>query len=407
MQALLGEEVPGLARRDSDSSVKILDIFGSTGSVGQSGLEIVGAFPDRFELNALVAGSNCQQLIEQAREFRPKILALRDLNLADQLKEAVSSLDYKPQLLFGEDQINTLAKESPAHIQLAAISGMAGLSSVLAALRSGKRVALANKESIVVGSELLADAIKRGKGEIIPVDSEHSALFQCLIGRPLSSIRSLVLTCSGGPFLRSTPAELSNVTPELACAHPRWNMGRKISVDSSTLMNKALEMIEAARLFGVGLDDIQVVIHPQSIVHSLVEFCDGSLLAQLSSPDMKSPVAFALEYPGVASKQVVQPMDFQNKFALSFEPPDESRFGALKLARQAIATGVGACFALNLANEIAVEAFLNNKLQYLQIVPFCEQAIEQFSDSKFSNEIELVELSQQVSVELEEMVRIL
>jgi len=401
MRALLGSGISGSSFANDSHKPKLVDIFGSTGSVGRSGLELVRAFPDRFKVNALVAGSNWSELLDQAVEFQPNYLGLADGDAANKLRDTLrKNISLESELVVGATELASFAGNSAAEIQLAAIGGMAGLSSVLAALRSGKRVALANKESVVVGSELLLEAIDQGGGEIVPVDSEHSALFQCLIGRQFSSIRNLILTCSGGPFLRASAEQLLEVTPAQACAHPRWSMGQKISVDSSTLMNKALEMIEAQKLFGISQDSIQVVIHPQAIVHSLVEFSDHTMMAQLSQPDMKSPIAFAFQYPENPLPGIVKRLDLATLHSLDFEPPDNQRFPALILAKETLGGEAGSCFALNLANEIAVDAFLRGKLDYSQIVPFCSRAVERYGTVKYATEQDLWSLHDQVSFEL-------
>jgi len=403
MRALIGSGISGSLSAPDCHKERTVDIFGSTGSVGRSGLELVRAFPDLFKVNALVAGSNWSELLVQAIEFQPSYLGVADGDAAIKLRDALrGNSALKAELVVGATELASFAGESAAQIQLAAIGGMAGLSSVLAALRSGKRVALANKESVVVGSDLLLEAIDQGGGEIVPVDSEHSAIFQCLIGRHFSSIRTVILTCSGGPFLRASAEQLLEATPAQACAHPRWSMGQKISVDSSTLMNKALEMIEAQKLFGVSPDNIQVVIHPQAIVHSLVEFCDHTLMAQLSQPDMKSPIAFAFQYPDNPLPEIVKRLDLATLQSLDFERPDNQRFPALMLAREALCGEAGSCFALNLANEIAVDAFLRGRLGYSQIVPFCFRAVERYGAVKYATEQDLWSLHDQVSFELKE-----
>jgi 1-deoxy-D-xylulose-5-phosphate reductoisomerase len=355
------------------NSPKNVAVLGSTGSIGRSALEVIAASEGRLRAVALAANGSTDLLLRQAQVVRPRRIAAADAAAAQ--RQDWSSLPADVQLLVGPEAVAQLAADPEVDIVVSAIVGSAGLRSTWAALDAGKTVALANKESLVVGGPLVTELARRKNAKILPVDSEHSAVFQALqAGRP-EEVRRVVLTASGGPFRTCTPAQLAQVTVADALNHPTWAMGRKITVDSATLMNKALEIIEARWLFGLRADQIAVVIHPQSIVHSMVEYRDGSVIAQLSPPDMRLPIQYALTYPerreGVAAK-----LDWSRSMALSFEPPDFERFGALRLGLEAAAAGGTAGAALNGANEAAVAAFLDGRLAFHQIVPACRSILE-------------------------------
>ena len=355
------------------NATKNVAVLGSTGSIGRSTLEVIAASEGRLRAVALAANGNTDLLLRQAQAVRPRKIAAADTAAAE--RQDWSALPADVELLVGPEGVAQLAADPEVDIVVSAIVGSAGLQSTWAALEAGKTVALANKESLVVGGPLVTELARRKNARIIPVDSEHSAVFQALqAGRP-EEVRRVVLTASGGPFRTCTPEQLAQVTVAEALAHPTWAMGPKITVDSATLMNKALEIIEARWLFGLRADQIAVVIHPQSIVHSMVEYRDGSVIAQLSPPDMRLPIQYALTYPerreGVAAK-----LDWSRAMELCFEPPDFERFGALRLGLEAAAAGGTAGAVLNGANEAAVAAFLDGRLGFHQIVPACRNILE-------------------------------
>jgi 1-deoxy-D-xylulose-5-phosphate reductoisomerase len=348
-------------------------VLGSTGSIGTNCLEVIGALPDRLDVRGVAARSSWQLLGQQSERFRPRYAALSDASL----KEVVprSAFSSRTELLFGPEGIERVAADPEVDTVISGIVGAAGLRGTWVALEAGKRVGIANKETLVVAGPLVMSLARERGATLIPVDSEHSAIYQALqSGRPVE-VRKIILTASGGPFREWTAARLGAVTPEQALAHPTWNMGRKITIDSATLMNKALEVIEARWLFGLEADQIEVVVHPQSIVHSMVEFLDGSVIAQLSPPDMKLPIQYALTWPdrveGLSPR-----MDWKQPVQLEFEPPDLERFPALGLGFEVAARG-GTCGAvLNAANEAAVERFLNRELSFCDIPRACRAVLE-------------------------------
>ncbi len=357
--------------------MKRLVILGSTGSVGTQTLDIVRRFPERFRVLALGAGSNWRLLAEQAREFRPELVVIREERYYGELKEAVGK---GVEVRAGKEALLRAASLEEADVVVSAIVGMAGLAPTFYALKSGKTVALANKEALVVGGPLILEVLKEGHAKIIPVDSEHSALFQVLKGHRRRDVARLILTASGGPFRTLSVSELKKVTPEMALKHPNWQMGAKITVDSATLMNKGLEVIEAHYLFSVPYERIEVVVHPQSIVHSLVEFKDGSVLAQLSLPDMRIPIAYALSYPERLDLGLKR-LSLVEVGCLSFERPDPSRFPCLRLAEEAGRRGGFWPAVLNAANEEAVDAFLKRRIAFTQIPEVIERVLEELSPS--------------------------
>jgi 1-deoxy-D-xylulose-5-phosphate reductoisomerase len=351
-------------------------VLGSTGSVGVSTLDVLARHPDRFEVAALAAATNHGNLLEQCRRHRPRYAVLRDNVAARALADALRSEGSSTQVLAGDDALCQVAAGPDVDVVMAAIVGAAGLPSTLAAASAGKQVLVANKESLVLAGVLLVDAARRSGATLVPIDSEHNAIFQCLpatlrSGEVPQGVRRILLTASGGPFLRKSRAEMERVTPDEACAHPRWRMGRKISVDSATLMNKGLELIEACVLFGVEPAAVSVVVHPQSIVHSMVEYVDGSILAQLGNPDMRTPIAHALGWPDRIGSGV-ESLDLVAAARLDFEAPDLARFPALSLARAAAEAGGTAPAALNAANEVAVAAFLDSRIGFLEIPALLE-----------------------------------
>jgi 1-deoxy-D-xylulose-5-phosphate reductoisomerase len=348
-------------------------ILGSTGSIGCSTLEVVAASRGRLRAVALAAHRSLAQLVEQARTHRPRWVIATDVERAAAFDW--SELPPETERLSGGEQLERIAAHDEVDIVVAAIVGSAGLRSTWAALEAGKTVALANKETLVVAGPLAMRLAAERGAEILPVDSEHSAVFQAIAAGRREDVRRVILTASGGPFRRHTAEQLRSVTVEEALAHPTWNMGPKITVDSATMMNKALEIIEARWLFDLSADQIDVVVHPQSVVHSMVEFRDGSVVAQLSPPDMKLPIQYALSYPrrweGPAAR-----LDLSRAVQLTFEPPDEERFPALALGREAARRGGTTGAVLNAANEAAVAGFLAGQLSFTEIVPACRSVLE-------------------------------
>jgi 1-deoxy-D-xylulose-5-phosphate reductoisomerase len=348
-------------------------VLGSTGSIGTSTLDVIRHLPDRLELAGLAAHSKWELLAEQCREFRPPLAVIGDSDAYARADR--SEFPRETELLCGPDGIARLVSAPDVDVVLSAVVGAAGLSGTWAALEAGKTVALANKETLVVGGPLVMDLAARHGAKVLPVDSEHSAIFQALAGHSPEEVARVVLTASGGPFRGRTAAELEGVTPEQALRHPTWQMVPKITIDSATLMNKALEVIEARWLFGLAADQIDVVIHPESIVHSFVEFVDGSVLAQLSPPDMRLPIQYALTYPervpGPARK-----LDWQALASLQFEQPDRETFAALDLGFEVARRGGTAGAVLNAANEAAVEGFLKGELPFLDIARCCRAILD-------------------------------
>jgi 1-deoxy-D-xylulose-5-phosphate reductoisomerase len=356
--------------------MKRLAILGSTGSVGTQSLEVVAAHPELFEVEILTAHSNAALLIEQANKFKPNAVVVTDDSKYAEVKKALSALPIK--VFGGADSLNEVVGWDTVDIVVGAIVGFAGLHSTLAAVKAGKRVALANKETLVVAGELVMKEAIASKSHLIPVDSEHSAIFQCLVGEDMEQIEKVILTASGGPFLGRKPNYLVNVKASHALQHPNWTMGAKITIDSATLMNKGLEMIEAKWLFGLRNEQIEVVVHPQSIVHSLVQFKDSSLKAQLGLPDMKLPIQYALAFPQRIANDFAR-FDFKEFSKLTFEQPDHKTFRNLALATDAMYKGGNAPCVLNAANEIVVHAFLQNKAGFLEMSEIIEKTMEQVS----------------------------
>ncbi len=358
-----------------------LVVLGSTGSIGENTLDVAARHPDRFRIVALAARANDKTLAEQCLRFRPAIAAMLDGIAAARLTERLAAAGCDTRVLAGPEALLTVATLPEAELVMAAIVGAAGLAPTLAAAAAGKQLLLANKEALVLAGALLIDTARKSGARILPIDSEHNAVFQCLPpdrgrGGPPPGVTRIWLTASGGPFLKTRREDFASVTPEQAIAHPNWRMGRKISVDSATLMNKGLELIEACHLFGVGPERVRIVIHPQSIVHSLVEFDDGSVLAQLSHPDMRVPIAHALGWPDrIASG--VQSLDLVQVAQLSFEAPDLERFPCLGLAVKAARAGGTAPAVVNAANEVAVAAFLERSLNFDDIATVIDSVLQQ------------------------------
>jgi len=356
-----------------------VSILGATGSIGDSALDVIARHPGRYQVVALSAHRRWDKLADLCRRHRPRLAAMLDVDAARKLERALAGEGLPTRVAAGEDGLLAAAAVFEADIVLAAIVGAAGLAPTLAAARAGKRILLANKEALVIGGAAFMEAVDAGGATLLPIDSEHNAIFQCLPlhrERALAAIgvRRILLTASGGPFRTRPPRELAMVTPDEACAHPNWIMGRKISVDSATMMNKGLEVIEAHWLFGASRDAIEVVIHPQSVIHSLVEYVDGSVLAQLGHPDMRTPIAQALAFPDRIDAGV-DCLDLARLGSLTFEAPDTARFPCLALAYDALVASGTAPAVLNAANEIAVAAFLEGRARYTDIAPTCAEAL--------------------------------
>ena len=360
--------------------MELVTILGSTGSIGVSTLDVLAREPDRFRVFALTANTGVADMLQQVMAVRPRFAVMRCEQSAEQLRQALADNQVdETEVLAGERSLCEVAAAREVDVVMAAIVGGAGLEPTLAAVNAGKKVLLANKEALVMAGQLFMDAVEEANAVLLPIDSEHNAIFQCLDDGsrrdlPSQGVKRILLTGSGGPF-RETPAEeLVHVTPDQACAHPNWSMGRKISVDSATMMNKGLELIEACWLFDTPASNIDVVVHPQSIIHSMVEYIDGSVLAQLGNPDMRTPIAHALAWPermpsGVGSLDIIA------QGRLDFEAPDENRFPCLRLAREAVERGGTSAILLNAANEVAVAAFLAGELAFPAIAEVIESVM--------------------------------
>lgn len=378
-----------MAAQATDQPPIGVTILGATGSVGLSTLDVLERHPRKFQIVALTAHRNVERLMEQCLRYRPAYAVMVDATAARDLAQRLRGHGLSSvKVLAGIGGLEEVVALPATHYVMAAIVGAAGLGPTLAAARAGKRVLLANKEALVMSGALFMDELRHHGGELLPIDSEHNALFQCL-PRDYSTltsagVRRLLLTASGGPFRETPLAELERVTPEQACAHPVWSMGRKISVDSATMMNKALEVIEACWLFGAEPEQVQVLIHPQSVVHSLVEYRDGSLLAQLGRPDMRTPIAHALAWPARCDSGV-EPLDLWEMDGLQFYRPDPERFPCLPLAYQALQAGGTATAILNAANEVAVAAFLDRRLTFDRIAGVVEQTLARVASQAAEN----------------------
>jgi 1-deoxy-D-xylulose-5-phosphate reductoisomerase len=354
-------------------------ILGSTGTIGRNTLDVIRRHPGHFRVTALAAGSNIRLLEEQAREFRPRLVSLDKKEDADRFREKTRA--DRVRVLFGPEGAEDIGRDGDSDVVVSAITGINGLRPTLAAVHAGKRVALANKESMVVAGPLLRKEARASGAEIIPVDSEHSGVFQCLAGQDARHLKKVTLTASGGPFFRTALAELRNKTVEEALAHPRWKMGKKVTVDSATLMNKGLELIEARWLFDLAPGQLDILIHPQSIVHALVEMMDGSVLAQLSPTDMRIPIQYALTYPD-RRRAVLPPLDLGRIGVLEFFPVELRRFPLIELAQAAMKEGESAAVALNAANEIAVKAFLERRIGFTAISAVIHRALDGHRNSR-------------------------
>jgi len=358
--------------------MRSIALLGATGSIGASALDVVARHPQRFRVTALAAHRKVDELVALCARFRPPLAVIADAQLTGTLRDKLAAAGLATRALGGSEGLREAASGGGCDTVIAAIVGAAGLESTLAAARAGKRLLLANKEAVVMAGPLLQEALSAGGGELIPIDSEHNAIYQCLPARTdleKAGVRRVLLTASGGPFRGKGREQLANVTPDQACAHPNWAMGRKISVDSATLMNKGLEVIEAHWLFGARAEQIEVLVHPQSIVHSLVEYADGSTLAQLGNPDMRTALAHALAWPERIDSGVAA-LDLLALRQLTFEAPDRATFRCLDLAYAALAAGGTAPTVLNAANEVAVAAFLDGNLPFLAIPELIEATLD-------------------------------
>ncbi len=355
---------------------KGITILGATGSIGKSTLDVLARHPDKYHVVALTANTQVDQLFEQCREFNPQFAVMVDEEAATRLETKLLAIGSQTQVRAGKAALEEVAELEQTDYVMAAIVGAAGLLPSLAAAKAGKRVMLANKEALVMSGQLFMDAVRDNGAELLPIDSEHNAIYQSMPVNGKAGVKRILLTGSGGPFRQRDINTLSSVTPEEAVAHPNWSMGQKISVDSATMMNKGLEVIEACWLFDTPSTDIQVVIHPQSTIHSMVSYVDGSVIAQLGNPDMRTPIAYSLAWPERIDAGVDE-LDFFDVARLDFEPPDFARFPCLKFAYDAHEIGGYASIALNAANEIAVDSFLNKHINFTEIPQLIENVLEQ------------------------------
>ncbi|MEH6715730.1 1-deoxy-D-xylulose-5-phosphate reductoisomerase [Parasphingorhabdus flavimaris] len=379
---------------------KSVSIFGATGSVGQSTLDLVRQHPEQYKIVALTANGNASQLAALAREFSAEIAVVADDNAYEELKQQLEGTTI--EAASGKEALIAAASRG-VDWTMAAIVGCAGLPPTLAALRCGKTVALANKEALVSAGALMITEARKAGATLLPVDSEHNAIFQALQGGTIDQVRKITLTASGGPFRTWTREQMAGVTPEQAVAHPNWDMGAKISVDSATMMNKGLELIEAHHLFPVGLENIEILVHPQSVIHSMVEYHDRSTLAQLGSPDMRIPIASALAWPERMMTNC-GPLDLAEIGRLDFERPDEDRFPATKIARAAITAGGAKPAMLNAANEVAVAAFLNRAVQFLDITEIVTRLLDSYSPPEPSVLADIFAIDKETRVRTEQLV---
>lgn len=376
----------------SDEIVNV-SILGATGSVGVSTLDVIAQHPVKFSVAALTTNSNIHLLFEQCIKFRPKLVVVAEEKSASEFISLFNNKHHMPELLTGSEGLEVAASLPEVDSVMAAIVGAAGLPSTLAAARAGKRVLLANKEALVMSGGILMDLVRENNALLLPIDSEHNAVFQCLpkyekLVSKKTSIEKIILTASGGPFLTKSLHEFSSITPAQACKHPNWDMGKKISVDSATMMNKGLEVIEACKLFDVNVKNIEVVVHPQSIIHSIVAYIDGSMLAHLAHPDMRVPIAHALAWPNRITSGV-EILDLTKISALEFSQPDNERFPCLSLAFQALQAEESATTVLNAANEVAVQNFLNTKISFTDIPDVIDAALQHIEHGKV-NDLEYI-----------------
>lgn len=379
--------------------MQYVTILGSTGTIGQQTLDVIAQHPARYGVFALAAHSRVDIMLQQCAQFKPRFAVMQDVEAAQHLKQRLAAEQLPVEVLSGVEGLSEVAAHEDVSIVMAAVVGAAGLLPALAAARSGKKILLANKETLVMAGQLFMDAVKQGQATLLPIDSEHNAIFQAMPRQGYQSltdvgVNQIILTASGGPFRRYSQSELQEVTPALALKHPNWVMGAKITIDSSTLMNKGLEVIEARWLFDARPDQIDVVVHPQSVIHSMVSYVDGSILAQLGNPDMRTPIAYGLGYPDRIVSGV-KPLSLIEVAKLEFEAPDTQRFPCLRLAYEALAAGGTAPAVLNAANEVAVAAFLLEKIHYLDIPPLIERTLQALPVAPVISIEQLLEVDQQ------------
>ncbi|GGD56908.1 1-deoxy-D-xylulose-5-phosphate reductoisomerase [Lacimicrobium alkaliphilum] len=380
-----------------------ITLLGSTGSIGESTLNVVRLHPEKYQVFALTAHKRLDRLMEQAREFNPDYLVIADKNDYAQAKKLASDWRISSEILTGPEALAWVSAHPQTDTVMAAIVGAAGLLPTMAAASAGKKLLLANKEALVMSGQLFMDAVSKGGAELLPIDSEHNAIFQCLpadyvYGEPQSTgITKILLTGSGGPFLHTDKNKLNKVTPAQACAHPNWSMGKKISVDSATMMNKGLEFIEACWLFGLSAEQIEVVLHPQSVIHSMVQYNDGSVLAQLGNPDMRTPIAHALAYPERIESGVA-PLNFAQLADFSFHKPDFNKYPNLALAIECCKTGQSATTALNAANEVAVQAFLTGELAFTGIAEVNRSVLDRLRPCELNSIDDIIGFDNEVRI---------
>jgi len=391
----------------SDSICKNIVVLGATGSIGDSTLAIIAKHPDKFNLVAVSGHENIKKLAQICEKFSPKYVVISNDDFYNDLNPLIDS--FKTEILVGKQGLTTICQLDEIDSVVAGIVGSAGMQPVIATLEAGKELLLANKEALVVAGDLVMRAARENNATIIPLDSEHNAIFQCLpknyrIGNTPENIDKVILTASGGPFWNTNSELLANITPQQACAHPNWDMGRKISVDSATLMNKGLEIIEAHWLFNLCVDKIDVHVHPQSIIHSMVCYKDGSVLAQLGEPDMRIPIAYGLGLPQ-RIESGANLIDLLSSNDLQFYPPNYEKFPCLKLAKEAVETGGAAAAILNYANEVTVDAFLNNKIGFLDIAAINQEVMTRVASQKLQSLSQLLELDHEIRSITQQMVK--
>jgi 1-deoxy-D-xylulose-5-phosphate reductoisomerase len=389
------------------STPQLVTILGSTGSVGANTLDVLARHPDRFQLFALTASTQVDALLAQCVRFQPRFAVMADAAAAKDLEQRIRQRGLSVEVLAGAQALCDVAQAPEVHAVMAAIVGAAGLAPSLAAARAGKKLLLANKEALVVGGALFMSAVREGGATLLPIDSEHSAIFQCLPPDASTwrrSIQHIMLTSSGGPFRDTPPSQMASITPDQACAHPNFVMGRKISVDSATMMNKALEVIEARWLFDLDPEQIQVLIHPQQIIHSMVQFHDASVLAQLGTPDMRVPIAYGLSWPE-RFESGAEPLDFRQLAALTFREPDLQRYPGLGLAWETLRAPEGTSAVLNAANEVAVAAFLDHRLRFDRIHAVNHATLSALSPSKPGSLADLLAIDREARQLAQDQVR--
>ncbi|MES2580097.1 MAG: 1-deoxy-D-xylulose-5-phosphate reductoisomerase [Pseudomonadota bacterium] len=381
---------------NKNAVIQNVTVLGSTGTIGLQTLDVIAQHADQYQIYALAANSNVEVMLKQCVQFQPKIAVLLNEKSALDLRSKLQAINSKTEVISGMTGLEQIASDSAVDIVMAAIVGAAGLKPAMAAARAGKRILLANKETLVLAGSLFMQAVKAGGATLLPIDSEHNAIFQVMPPQQLAQlsdggVRKIILTASGGPFRQYSSAQLAAVTPAQALKHPNWVMGAKITIDSATLMNKGLEVIEAHWLFNAAPEQIEVVVHPQSVIHSMVEYIDGSVLAQLGNPDMRTPIAYALGYPNRIASGVA-PLNLLEIAKLEFEAPDTKRFPCLQLAYDALQLGGTAPAILNAVNEVAVAAFLNNEIHFLDIPILIEKALASIKSEPVTSLAQLIDI---------------